>query len=259
MGWKMKAAELINKVKDEITDPNLIIKTLEYNIFGADIPMKKWSRTNQIIALMYGHTDARSYNAWKSINRTVKKGEKAFYIIKPYTFKDKETGEVTLRFGTQAEFGYIQTEGEVPPEYNKVEEKAIVYPDVYKIADMLGVEIVKDVSRTGEAASYNNTTKTIRITSDDPNAVFHELSHAIDHAVNENLGTIAEKEIVAEFSSAVLSMYYKVDNDMGVSKGYLEYFSEGNLVHKLNILLPRIENVIKYVVDANDTVLQKVS
>ena len=60
-----------------------------------DTPSCRWSFTNRTLMFLSGTCDARGFRQWKSVDRWVKKGAKAIYILVP-CFKKKteaETGE----------------------------------------------------------------------------------------------------------------------------------------------------------------------
>ena len=48
-----------------------------------DIPSANWSFTNRTIQFLSGTADSRGFNQWKAVNRCVKKGSKAIYILVP--------------------------------------------------------------------------------------------------------------------------------------------------------------------------------
>jgi hypothetical protein len=86
-----------------------------------NVPCRAWSWSNQLLAALAGHSDARGYRQWQEVGRHVKKGEKAFHILVPCIGKRKETDpktgeevEVTFLYGfTSAPvFGFSQTEGD---------------------------------------------------------------------------------------------------------------------------------------------------
>lgn len=49
----------------------------------SNIPSNKWSFTNRTIMFLSGTGDARGFQQWKEVNRYVKKGAKAVYILAP--------------------------------------------------------------------------------------------------------------------------------------------------------------------------------
>ena len=91
----------------------------------ADIPSAQWSILNKIIMFIAGTRDMRGIRQWNHVNRYVKKGSKAFYILVPHLKKteDKETGEekeVLVGFLAKPAFRYEDTDGE-RLEYEHVE------------------------------------------------------------------------------------------------------------------------------------------
>ena len=89
------------------------------------VPCCQWSWSNQLIAAIHGHCDARGYRQWQAVGRHVTKGQRGFPILVPLTKKtereDPDTGETTSGFVTYGfkhaiVFGLSQTEGEpLPP------------------------------------------------------------------------------------------------------------------------------------------------
>lgn len=84
------------------------------------VPCRNWSWRNQLLVALHGHTDARGYCQWKNVGRTVRHGEKAFYILSPLKTLtlDQNIGvEKAVVYGYEgtAVFGFDQTEGEPLP------------------------------------------------------------------------------------------------------------------------------------------------
>src|SRR3989337_2329397 len=48
-----------------------------------DRPMAEWSLGNQLLALVHGTNDARGFKQWHEVDRQVKKGARALYILGP--------------------------------------------------------------------------------------------------------------------------------------------------------------------------------
>ena len=107
------------------------------SLFGADVPMIKWSMLNQLACFIAGTQDARGYRQWQRIGRYVIKGKKAIWILAPNMAKIKKTHqeeievdglietvereeEVQKLFGfkTVPVFRYEDTDGE-PLEYEQ--------------------------------------------------------------------------------------------------------------------------------------------
>ena len=61
-----------------------IPEAISYSVFPvADIPSANWSFLNRLIMYLSGTFDGRGYSQWKEVNRHVKKGANAFYILVP--------------------------------------------------------------------------------------------------------------------------------------------------------------------------------
>src|SRR5262249_21374832 len=78
---------------------------------------RKWSWGNQLLVILNHFSDARTFNQWQEVGRSVKKGAKAFYILAPVTKRlhDEDTGEekmIVVGFRGLPVFGYEQTDGE---------------------------------------------------------------------------------------------------------------------------------------------------
>ena len=90
-----------------------------------NVPCRAWSWSNQLLAALAGHSDARGFRQWEKVGRHVKKGEKSFPILVPVvrkgTRKNKETGkeedtQYIAGFTSAAVFGLDQTDGApLPP------------------------------------------------------------------------------------------------------------------------------------------------
>ena len=94
-----------------------IPEVVAYSMFPiSDIPSAKWSLLNRTLMFIAGTADARGYKQWLKVNRYVKKGSKALYILVPYIKKEEnDEGEEVERlvgFLSRAVFRYEDTEGE---------------------------------------------------------------------------------------------------------------------------------------------------
>src|SRR4051794_28838859 len=97
MAFYGRAEAAAQKVLLAFEDTNSLPKPLaQIFIRRKDAPhCRRWSWGNQLLVILSGFTDARGFNQWQEVGRSVKKGEKAFYILAPVTqkVKDKATGE----------------------------------------------------------------------------------------------------------------------------------------------------------------------
>ena len=95
-----------------------------------NLPCRAWSWSNQLLTAMAGTDDARGFRQWQQVNRRVKKGARAFYILGPCHVKRKQTDDdgsetetlVLVGFRSIPVFRYEDTEGEELPERQRAQE-----------------------------------------------------------------------------------------------------------------------------------------
>jgi antirestriction protein ArdC len=197
--------------------------------------------------------------AWKNVGRMVKKGEKAFHIVKPYSFQDKNDKEkIITGFGTQAEFGYEQTEGDPLPELLSIAECVWTNPDMIAVASSIGCTVETGFSG-GEAGFYRPSTKHIQISSDDKNVLYHELAHAVDYHLRDSkdMGDSRIKEVVAEYSSAILSRVYNPDSKVEVAKSYIEGWSGHDLIKAMDETFHRVKLIVEFIMTRADNLMEE--
>jgi hypothetical protein len=222
---------------------------------GGDVPADKWSFLNRVLMYLNDTEDARGFRQWQQVDRYVKKGSKAFYIIGPVTRKitaekSLESGETvreekTVLAGFKAipVFRFEDTDGapviredfkvNIPCEFNSIIQE-------------LGLK-VQPVRFCGMAyGSYNLINKEIRLASPDIEVFLHELSHAVDNKLTGlRPGQRNDQEVTAEFSAAVIAhlMGYKIP--LGNVREYIEHYS----FRELMSCLARIEKIVSYVIE----------
>ena len=80
------AQDVLNQIVSEFKNPEQLEETVKLAYID-DSNMRKpsstWSFRNKFIMYMNETDDARSYDEWKEIGRYVKKGSKAFHILRP--------------------------------------------------------------------------------------------------------------------------------------------------------------------------------
>ena len=72
--------------------PGLLAKCV---INSPEKPSARWSFGNQLLMLFHGTTDARGFRQWQQVNRYVKKGSHAFYILGPIVRQKEIEDEIT--------------------------------------------------------------------------------------------------------------------------------------------------------------------
>jgi hypothetical protein len=119
MFYNDRADDAVQQIVDAFRQPNSLPRATA-SIFHHrqdGVPCRNWSWRNQLLVALHGHTDARGYCQWKNVGRTVRHGEKAFYILSPLNTlaPDQITGveqAVVYGFEGLAVFGFDQTDGE---------------------------------------------------------------------------------------------------------------------------------------------------
>ena len=81
---KPKVKDTLNKIIERFKSGD-IPEAVAYSMFlFPDVPSAKWSLTNRTLMFLTGTMDARGIRQWNAVNRYVKRGTKAFYILVPY-------------------------------------------------------------------------------------------------------------------------------------------------------------------------------
>ncbi len=214
-------------------------------------PSDNWSFINRMLMMIENTEDARGFRQWKSAGRNVTKGSHAFYIFAPKIAKiedDKTHEEKTILTGfmTIPVFRYEDTEGESLPEAPKFEFKIPANFD--GIIQELGLKI-KTAPAHDAYGYYSPSQKIITMCSPDVAVFLHELSHAVDTQVLKNekqrAGQETDREVVAEYSAAVVGHMLGLKVSSGNSKKYIEAYSLKELMRQLN----RCEKVISFIWD----------
>jgi hypothetical protein len=191
-----------------------------------DIPSSKWSIINRILMFLAGTQDARGFRQWNQVNRYVKKGSKAFYILVPHikTIEGEEK-QVLVGFLARAVFRYEDTDGE-PLEYEQLE-----LPDLPLIerAEEWGISVHAIPGNYAYEGYYSSSKKVIALASEEECVFFHELAHCAHEKVNEGLkrGQDPIQEIVAEMSARALCLMVGKSGDkyLGNSYRYIEGYA----------------------------------
>jgi hypothetical protein len=207
-----------------------IPEAISYSVFpAADIPSANWSFMNRIILHLSGTADGRGFRQWKMVNRFVKQGAKAIYILVP-RFKNRENEEdeekhVLAGFMAKPVFRVEDTAGE-PLEYQKIE-----LPELRLIekAREWGIS-VKAVPGNYRFYGYFSEAKNeIGLASKEETVFFHELSHAAHSRVIKDFDKIQtwRKEVVAELSAAVLcKLVGKTSRYLGSNYQYIVHYAK---------------------------------
>jgi len=113
-----------------------------------DVPCRRWSWHNQLIAALSGTTDARGIRQWNEAGRKVKKGTSAIWILAPCLKTVEEEDEdrqrierrILYAFRSVPVFAFEDTEGDPLPKFDDHYETWV------KELPLLGVAKVWDIT-----------------------------------------------------------------------------------------------------------------
>ena len=214
-----------------------------------------------MITALNGHSDARGFRQWQEVGRSIKKGEKAFYILSPCSKKvtDEHTGEekMVLRgFRGTPVFGFGQTEGDPLPESDPAMQNWLRSLPMREVADAwrLNVEACNGVEG-GHLGAYR-LGRSISLGAQNNLIWAHELIHAADHRNGKltELGQHWRSETVAELGGAVLLTVLGLehDADLGGCWRYIKRYAEREKIDALkacNVVLERTCEAVALVLD----------
>lgn len=230
-----------------------------------NIPLSSWSLRNKLIAFANGTGDARGFLSWKDSGRHIKANSKAFYILAPLIIKndkaEEDLNEPLLKivgFKPIPVFRSEDTDG-LPLEYEKIDLPKFRFLDVAK---SWGLEVKATGFSSGVYGSYSSTEKQILMASPEEEVFFHELAHASHDKIGLlKKRTKEQKEIVAEFASAVLVyMSNKKTERLGNAYDYLKaYCGEQDINKSVLSLISDIEKVLKLILETKNLIKQEVN
>jgi hypothetical protein len=187
-----------------------------------------------IAAQCEGATRIAGFNTWRKLNRAVRKGEKAIWILAPMLYRkpeDPDSDRVTRGFKFVAVFDVAQTEGEeLPSICQRLNDDTPTgrYLELVKVAHSIGFR-VEDHRFVGETngdcchSEHRIRIETANTAAQRVKTLAHELSHALLHESYDNR-RLAELE--AESTAYVVCRSLGIDSS-GYSFGYLATWAGG--------------------------------
>lgn len=217
-----KVTEICSKLLNMFASgelPPAVSRTVITRQQGDDKPSQRWSFGNQLLMIIAGTEDARGFRQWQQVNRTVKKGAKAIYILAPLTKRVTRTSvdQVTQQ-EVQEELSLIKgfrpvpvfkledTEGEPVPV---ADYRPPQLPPLYEVAEHFGM--VRYSSYFDRELGSCSIDGTIRLYSADVDVFFHELGHLVHGTIRPlKGGQHPDQELLAEMVSCVLCEMYGI-------------------------------------------------
>ncbi len=248
--------------------PAAIAQTVIQKRTGDGKPSDQWSLGNNILMLIHGTNDARGYRQWEEVGRHVKKGAKAFYILRPCTKKKvvkvtNETGEereevriIITGFKSIPVFRYEDTEGKEIPVVDYAPKDL---PPLVNVACKFGIKIQYAPFSEKFFGCYNPGAKLITLCTHDVKTFFHELAHAV-HGTFKTLKTKQDRdqEIIAETIAAVLCQLYDIDGYIPHSYSYIAGYAQSKradeTVKAIMKVLADVEKILNIILDTAEEV-----
>ena len=231
--------------------PNTCAKAL---IDSIEKPSSSWSLGNQILMVIHGTSDARGYRQWQEVNRYVRQGAKAFYILGPIIVKRKVIDEETKQEKEESAlvgfkgipvFRYEDTEGKELPVYKPKE-----IPPLTDVAKAWGL-LIKYERVAGEYGHYNFQDRSIILSTEAWDTFFHELAHAGDAMLeNHDFNKVTHEgvgEVVAVLTAATLARIYGRPSD-AYSWNYIARYAESKKPEAVGRLCIRVLSKVQKII-----------
>ena len=207
-----------------------IPQAIAYSVFPIpDIPSTRWSLLNRTLMYIAGTMDARGFRQWKEVNRYVKKGSKALYILVPRMVvrenKDGEEEELLAGFMARPVFRVEDTEGELLA-YQKIELSQL---PLTERAKEWGISVKAIPGNYRCYGYFSEQRKEIGLATREESVFFHELAHAAHQRVTKDFMSIHSwrREVVAELSAAVLcKIVGKTSRYLGNHYQYISHYAK---------------------------------
>lgn len=232
-----KAQQSLDRVirKFQSGDLSPISKVVRIRL-DPNAPALKWSLSNRIMAFVQtDELDYRGFKQWQDVGRSIKKGSRAAFILRPHTIKqtkEKDGDEVEellcIGFSTVPVFSVSDTEGEKAlPSYQPQE-----LPPLMELAQKFGISVSYVPVTPDKLGDTDSKGQRIRLGTQDPSVFFHELTHAIHARISGGLkgGQHTDQETIAEFTSAVLMEFYGYKDHSGNAWAYINSYAKDPLI-----------------------------
>ncbi len=160
-----------------------IPEAVAYSMFPLpDIPSYRWSLLNRTLMCLSGTMDGRTIYQWNGVNRYVKRGTKAFYIIVPF-LKTVEADGTEIQFlsgfGCKPVFKMEDTTGD------EIIYENLQLPDLpfLERAESWGISVKAVPGNFKYFGFYSPGKKEIALAKSQECVFFHELSHCAHHII----------------------------------------------------------------------------
>jgi len=242
-----------------------------------DVPCRKWSWHNQLVAALCGTTDARGFRQWEEAGRKVKKGSKAIWILAPCvkTIKEEnakgESVERRVLFGFRGipVFALEDTEGEPLPACDDQYDSWMQQLPLLEVAKAWNITVGTYTGSEATPLGYFQVSilsqaQAVMLGVENLSTWSHEMIHAADHrlADAQQKADRAHREIVAELGGAVLleCLSMSHDADLGGAYTYIQRYAKETKRDPVRAsieVLDRVCNCVKLILDTAETLQQQ--
>lgn len=236
-----------------------------------DIPCRKWSWHNQLIAALNGTTDARGIRQWNDAGRRVRSGSHAIWILAPCvrTLKEKDDAghesehRILYGFRSVAVFAVEDTEGEPLPAADDRYDTWVQQLPLLEVAKAWGITVGTYTGTDATPLGYFQhglTGQAVMLGVENLSTWAHEMVHAADHRL-EGLEhrDRPHKEIVAELGSAVLleCLGLSQDADLGGAYAYIQQYADEARKEPVRACIEVVDRVcscVKLILDTAESI-----
>jgi hypothetical protein len=218
-----------------------------------------------ILAQRPDATRVAGYRTWQSLDRHVKKGEKAIRIIAPASYKPKETDQQTGEelerqvtfFRSASVFDYGQTEGkplpEVPVPVLDSDAGAELYTSLEAVARTEGLTVVRGHERLGTREQmqgfYEPDNRLIALKEGSQLQMTKTLGHELGHHFAKHTESGPASETEAEGIAYVVLAHHGLDSGER-SFPYVATWAQDKAI--LRAALARIQQVSLMIIERTE-------
>jgi antirestriction protein ArdC len=236
MTAKNNHTELIEKLAERISNLTSSEEWQHYLDFQSRFHRYSFNNVLLIAAQCHEASQVAGFNAWRKMNRFVRKGEKAIWILAPMVYKntDAEDGaneKVIRGFKFVPVFDVAQTDGqELPTVCNRLDgdDPAGNYTTLLSVARSIGFRVEDHCFDDTTNGDCTHSEHRIRVESRNTSAqrvktLAHEIAHAL---LYESFDSRALAELEVESTAYVVCQALGIDSG-DYSFGYVATWAGG--------------------------------
>ena len=270
-------AEAANRIVNAFRQPESLPQALAPIFIHRkdDVPCRKWSWQNQLIAALCGTVDARGFRQWEAAGRRIKKGSKAFYILAPCVKQIKERNDkgeeverrVLYGFKGIPVFAIEDTEGKPLPATDDRYGSWMQELPLLEVAQSWGVTVGTYSGSDATPLGYfrhGTGGQAIMLGVENLSTWAHECIHCAGDRLAGTRPKLdrAHEEIVAELGGAVLleCLGMSRDADLGGAYAYIQRYAAETKKDTVKVCIDLIRDTcerVKLILDTAEALQQQ--